>query len=415
MTQNSRKFVNEYIELQRSALTGETPQIGYEDCDWSKLIDLSMRNKCGILYNNALNKNISYYGIREDILNNWNMVSKKEFLISYDMFTEFTNVMNAFEKAGIRAVVLKGYVLAALYPSIFQRYSSDLDLKFEKADRTKAHDLLTKELGFIRDDANSKDNVSIYYSDKLKIEAHFTLWEDYQGENTEILKNEMLDNPETLKKVDITDELSVLTLGTTEHLILQMFHIIKHYIVEGIESRYFCDIALFVNKYYDEIDFGRFYDVFRRMNFEDFCVVYFSECIKFFDMDKGALCGREIRFPDDETAFWQDIIYLGKRDLNDNAEYSLLGILSPYVNGGKKPEQSKSRRILQALFPSAKDIDQKYAYCKSYPILLPVAWVHRAVRTIFFKVTKKDKVYGAKKKLEESEYRIQMMKNSKLL
>ena len=36
------------------------------------------------------------------------------------------------------------------------------------------------------DDADSKDNVSIYYSDKLKIEAHFTLWEDYQGENTEI-------------------------------------------------------------------------------------------------------------------------------------------------------------------------------------------------------------------------------------
>ena len=75
----------------------------------------------------------------------------------------------------------------------------------------------------------------------------------------------------------------------------------------------------------------------------------------------------------------------------------------------------KSGRILQALFPSVSDIDDKYAYCKKYHFLLPVAWVHRTVRNIFFKLTKGNKVYGVKDKITGSEYRIRMMKNSKIL
>ncbi len=415
MLDNSEKFVYEYIGLQKAALTEVPPEIDYKNCDWELLIRLSIRNKCTVLLNNAVNKESSFYGIPQGKLDMWNKISQKEFIISYSMFLEFVKVMETLNKNGISAIVLKGYVLGVLYPNILQRYSSDIDLKFDNKDRETVDKLLTGELGFMLDDADSKENVAIYYNNVLKIEAHFTLWEDYQGRNTEILCEERLDDPKTLIDVKITDNLSVTTLGVTEHLILQMFHIIKHYILEGIESRYFCDIALYVNKYIDVIDFDRFYRVFRDMNFEDFCVVYFSECIKYFNMDKRALNEREQKFPEDEAAFFRDIIYLGKRDLNDHAEYSLLGILSPYVNGGKKTEENKILRIIQTLFPSAKDIDQKYGYCKKYSALLPIAWVHRALRTIYFKITKKDKVYGAGKKLQESEYRIRMMKNVMLL
>ncbi|WP_022765654.1 nucleotidyltransferase family protein [Butyrivibrio sp. XPD2006] len=415
MPDNYEQLIYGFIYLQKASLNGTIPEFSYVGIDWNLFIDLSIRNKCGVLFNNAISKNPQFYGIPNEILDRWNRRSKNEFMISYKMYYEFVRVMKAIDKNNVRAIVLKGYALAVLYTGIFQRYSSDLDLKFENQDREIVHSLLTGELEFVFDEANSKDNVSIYYSKWLKIEAHFTLWEDYQGENTEVLKSEKLDDPTTLTKVKITDDLSITTLGVTEHLILQMFHIIKHYIVEGIESRYFCDIALFVNRYIDDIDFNRFYQVFKKMNFEDFCLVYFSECIKYFDMDKRALQGRNMKSPEDELSFFRDIIFLGKRDLSDRAEYSLLGILSPYVNGGKITEDSKGKRALQALFPSAKNIDQKYSYCKKYPVLLPVAWGHRAIRTVFFKITKGGKVYGAKKKLQESEYRIQMMKNSKLI
>ena len=122
-----------------------------------------------------------------------------------------------------------------------------------------------------------------------------------------------------------------------------------------------------------------------------------------------------MKFADNEYEFFKDIIFLGKEDLSDNASYSLLGILSPYVNGGKKAETNRGKRILDALFPSVQNIDDKYSYCKKVPALLPVAWVHRAIRTIYFKLTKGNSVYGVKDKIEKSEYRIRMMRNAGII
>ncbi|WP_026493694.1 nucleotidyltransferase domain-containing protein [Butyrivibrio sp. XPD2002] len=406
------KLIYQFIELQEMAAGSGPKETVFDNPDWDMLIWLSKRNKCGLLFNNVVNKNPEVFHIDDETLDKWNSDSKKEFVEAYNMFNEFKRVMTAFDENNIDVVILKGYVLAALYPSIFQRYSSDLDIKLEPEDKMKVRKVLTRDLGFVWDEADSKENVDIYYNNDLKIEAHYTLWEDYEGENIEILKAERMDDPATLIDVDVAEGVKVKTLGITEHLILQMFHIVKHYILEGIESRYFCDIAFFVNKYQDEIDYNRFWTAFEKMHFDEFCVIYFTECIKHFGMTDKALAGRKQQLPEDELAFLNDIIFLGKRDVHDNADYSLLGILSPYVNGGKKSAESRKGRALQALFPSVQDIDKKYSYCKKYPILLPIAWVHRAFRTIFFKLTKGGKVYGAGRKLKESEYRIQMMKNA---
>ena len=38
----------------------------------------------------------------------------------------------------------------------------------------------------------------------------------------------------------------------------------------------------------------------------------------------------------------------------------------------------------KALFPSKRDLEQKYPYIQKYPILLPMAWLHR----LFFRGSK---------------------------
>ena len=408
-------LVKQFIELQRYSMNLGKPSVSFDDCDWKTLVYLSRMNKSSLLFNNAVNKDMALFHVGKDICEEWNTKARKEFMDSYNMFSQFKRVMTALSDNNIKGIVIKGYVIAALYPDIFSRYSSDLDIKFDEKDRDKVHKLLIDELGFYWNEADSKKNVYLYYNRDLLIEAHYTLWEDYHGDNIDVLIREELDKPETLIEVPVTDDLKVWTLGCTEHLILQMFHIVKHYIVEGIESRYFTDITYFVNRYKDEIDFERFYRVFREMSFDNFCKMYFTECIEHFGMDESILPEVDRVHPDDEMAFFNDIVFLGKKSLNDKASYSLLGILSPYVNGKKETAESKSSRMIQALFPSVKDIDDKYAYCKKHHFLLPVAWIHRAFRTVFFKLTKGGRVYGVKDKITESEYRIQMMKNSKIL
>lgn len=197
------RIVKQFIELQRYSMgLGEIKE-SYENCDWETLIRLSMKNKCCILINNAVNKDKALFNIDNNMLDVWNKISQREFLRSFNMFNEFTRIVKAFEEHSIKAIVLKGYVLAALYGGPFNRYSSDLDIKIDKCEKDRVHDIFVKELGFECNEADSKDNVHLYYNANLYVEVHFTLWEDYHGENIDILRSEELDKPETLIKMDV--------------------------------------------------------------------------------------------------------------------------------------------------------------------------------------------------------------------
>lgn len=415
----NKDMVIQFIELQRRGLGLKKAEVNFDNCDWDLLIRHSYRNKTTMLINNAVNKERMNYDIDEHTLSDWNNLSRQLFFRGIRQLSRYKEIMKMLQDNDIKPVVLKGYALAQLYPDIIQRYSSDLDIKFEESDKKRVTQLF-KDFGLKHDIEDSKENVYIFYDDSISIEAHFTLWEDYEGRNIDVLRREHLDDPRTIIPVhlgesDIPDGYYGYTLGVTEHLILQMFHVIKHFILEGIEIRYMVDLTLFINKYASEIDFDRFWRVMSDMEFEEYTVIYFSECIKFFDMTEKALNGRKFRLADDEYAFLNDMMMVGKQSLDDTSSFSMLGILGPYVNGGKKPAIDKKGRVLDALFPSAENIDKKYGYCKKYHCLLPVAWVHRALRTIFMKITRGNKVYGASGKIKGAEYRISMMQNAGML
>ena len=413
----NKKEINGFLELQRRGLKLEKRDFDFSDINWEIIMTLSIINKSCILVNNVVNDSSSDYNIPESVLNSWNNRSKLEFMKSARQVNRYKQIALALRDNGIKGIVIKGYALATLYPDLFQRYSGDLDIKFDKADKGKVKKVFT-DLGLVQNEEDSKENVYIFYDNTICIEAHFTLWEDYEGQNIDILRQEKLDDEDTIIPLYIsgtTEESFGYTLGITEHLILQMFHVIKHFILEGIEDRYMMDLSLYINRYYDQIDFIRFWDVMKRMEFEDYTVIYFSECIKYFELDNRALCGREYHLARDEEAFLGDMLMVGKRSFDDESNFSMLGILSPYVNGGKKLAVNKTGRILDTLFPSAKDIDAHYSYCKKFKILLPLAWIHRVFRTIYFKATKGNRVYGAVDKIKGAEYRISMMKNAGML
>ncbi len=63
----------------------------------------------------------------------------------------------------------------------------------------------------------------IYANDNLSIEAHYTLWEDYHGDNIDVLLKEKLDDSDTLILVPIADDISVWTLGLWSILFYRCF------------------------------------------------------------------------------------------------------------------------------------------------------------------------------------------------
>ena len=407
------RIVEQFMEITRRSIGLPEKNVDFSDADWNMLFELGYMNKQLLLVSNVICAPKSGWIIPEKTVKGWTQLSYREFALSAARLNSARKILNALYEAGVIAVVLKGYAIAALYPSPMIRTSNDLDIKVNSEDQKRIEELMQKN-GFSRDEELSKKNVHIYTDKALAIEVHYTLWEDYKGKSTEILQKEFLDNPEQLIEVNALG-CRMRTLGVTEHLIVQMFHIAKHFMVEGIQCRYFLDITFYINHYAEEIDFQRFWKVMDELGYADFTGLYFTECIKWFSMNEKALNGRSVETSFDENAFLHDIIFVGKRDLNDNVSFNLLGILAPYVNGGKVTASTKAGRMVHAIFPSVSEIGENYSYCWKYRFLLPVAWVHRAMHAAILKMFHRSEVYGAQEKLAAAEYRIQMMKNAGLI
>lgn len=67
------------------------------------------------------------------------------------------------------------------------------------------------------------------------------------------------------------------------------------------------------------------------------------------------------------------------------------------------------RKVLTYVFPTGKRLAGPYAYAQKYPILTPIAWIHRVIRIIFKKeYTLKEKASMAIKTTVEANERAQL-------
>ncbi|SES12677.1 Uncharacterised nucleotidyltransferase [Butyrivibrio fibrisolvens] len=183
------------------------------------------------------------------------------------------------ESRGIRLVFFKGIILADLYPQYAERTSADSDILVSEEQKEAAEQLLI-ESGYEKNLEHSKIHVQVYYNEKLShtVELHTRLWEDYTGPRIDILDKMKLSCPETDIRITACG-IEVNTLGHEKHLVYQLFHIIKHFSLEGIGIRYLIDTTLFVNRYFKDIDFNLFWKHIEMLGYTKFVEAFFKICI----------------------------------------------------------------------------------------------------------------------------------------
>ncbi len=160
------------------------------------------------------------------------------------------------QEAGLRIWVVKGQTLARLYPVPQVRSSGDIDFFCHPDDweRTVAfiRDVLKVELI----DTNSPKHIE-YKIDGNHYEMHRTLvmlsHPRHQHYWDTIVQKEILSSNET---VDIQGT-PIPVLPPTINALFVFTHIFGHFISEGIGLRQFCDWAMVLKHYKDEIDVNR--------------------------------------------------------------------------------------------------------------------------------------------------------------
>lgn len=347
----------------------------------------------------------------QEIQEEWKEITCVTAIREMSRNADLERVLQAAAERNIKLICFKGNVIARLYPEWKTRISGDSDIYVYERDKSKAVQLL-QDLGYRQYMEDSKEMVPVYVHPfrNHKIELHFSLWEDYEGYQMELLDSMQLTREESLIKIKIGNA-DAWTLSPTNHLIFQMFHIIKHFVVQGIGTRYMLDITCFVNHHLNELDKDMFWSCMEQLHYTDFCIHYFRLCIKYLDLNQDILPNQDCL--DDENKqdkLLTDMMAFSNRE---KADYKVITLMSPYLEGRETRSGGSVMRKLRLIFPKPDVLQDDFAYAKKHHILLPIAWVHKWGRFVKNRLTGKST--SAVNKLEEADSRIAIMQEMKLL
>lgn len=401
------KTIELFFELCRDSIEKQLPaeiKEKYKDADWEKIYTLCTLNGVSTICYHTAAKAVES-NQHAQLFDMWKRDTFGSGMMEIFKLQSLQSVLKEAKKRGITLVSFKGCVLSDLYPQFTMRITSDSDLYVAEGQREEAVQLLL-DCGYEQYMEKSKEMVPVFHKERHTIELHYCLWEDYTGEKMNILEKCRLTETSSFLELKPCG-IDVVTLGYTEHLIFQMFHVIKHFIVESVGYRYLMDITLYVNRYRKEIDWKRFWNSMKDLGYDRFSEVFFWCCCEYLGMTEAVIEGRQPVSQEEIQILLGEIIQLEERDKKD--AYQLLGIMSSYLTGARKVADKKWKRKLQVLFPGIKSLSDDYKYAKKCPLLLPVAWVHRSILFAFKYQKRKENWYNSQEKLSAAEYRIALL------
>lgn len=350
-------FNNEYLlKLLKAAIYDITPEQPDKQPDWNYIYEKSSEQKIeGIVYC-SVKRLAKEYKIDEEILAKWNKKMMSTFMFSSRQYNEFKNMTNVLISKNIKFIGLKGCILRNIYPVPELRTMGDFDILVNKKDLQTIKTIFAENGYEIK-----KDYVGIVcFKNNIVWEIFTTLEEEFKN-NTEIWDKEFLEN--TINKENIPcPEYTLFFL----HLIV---HTAKHLISKGAGIRNLCDIALYLKKYKELIDFPKVEKGCKEQGFYKIYSHIVNAVCKHFDVNTKGI--NVIKT--DSDGFTEYMLLNGIYGKHDNSILSQL----------TKTENKSDSLLKRLFFPPVKVLKHRYKYLVKFPFLLPAAWVHRYFSALF--------------------------------
>lgn len=326
----------DFYAVVAAAVKGTMPE-PYVVCGLSlkELQELSCINRvCGLVYQIASSWNVENQE-EEEVLKSWKEEVTQDILREYQKISLLQKITELAYKNKIPMLFFKGHILEDLYPAIGFRTSGDTDIYVDRIYEQHIRKVL-HTCGYEQEHRLDKKNVLTYYYrqeaiDIHKIELHFSLFEDLEGEDILLLTQMNLTALEKCVPL-VCCGIRTLSMGHTEHLIYQMFHMVKHFVEQGIPMRYILDVSLFCNRYEEKIDIPYFWTCMEQLGYSSFCQCVFSICQNYFELSKAFMQGRKSESIWLQKAMEEDFLYFGTRRYGE--EYA--GLFYEYKVQGEK-------------------------------------------------------------------------------
>ena len=397
-------LIRQYLELKGRNDTA--PDIA-SDADINEIFRLAAYNNCDTFVYHIMYKLAAEYGVDEAVLKKYKNRVLLTGIAQMRANAELKEVIQDLNAANVKFIILKGVILSSIYPHPEYRRSTDADIHVddENAERAAAV-ILARGYVYIQNPAIKYER-TYRLNGVLTIELHTKLFEEFYEKNRAVIAEIGLDSPDYHREVKVLG-VFVETLPHSQFLTYVICHHTKHFISNGINIRHLMDICVYVNEYAEHLDWEFIRYSLNKLGIWEFTVNLLFICQHWLGMTDVSFLYGDVG---EETALL--LLYdIAERDAVSDGfleRGSARDIIKDvYYHGGGKIG------IMSNVAPGTKVLNGKYDYAKKYPVLLPVAWIHRAFSYLWRRLTRK-KVITPSERAKLAADRIELLKRVGIL
>ena len=159
------------------------------------------------------------------------------------------------------------------------------------------------------------------------------------------------------------------------HFLYLLTHIAKHINSSGAGIRMYLDIAMFIKHFGNSVNWQWISGELKKLNFESFANMVLTVVEHWF----GVSCPIELRAVSEQI-------------MKEFLIFTIEGGVFGYHGRDKgtvflkqqdrnEEEVSKFKTLMYHAFPPVRSMENRYTYLKKYHWLLPIAWIHRLVKS----------------------------------
>ncbi len=243
------KFYNILLRALRSALWGDEFDYKLEPAVFQRVMEIAEEQVVSGLVFDVLSRQSTKIGFDATI----NYIAQNEQIKnSNDLINEeLISFVNSANNNKFEYLIVKGQTIGCLYPNPNLRASGDIDILMLN-DYSVSKIILERMMGVVLPEKMIEKELSFFHSE-TRFDVHRNIVDfccsKHQRFWDELLKN----NRDCNCFVDIKG-IKVRTLPPTINVVYVFLHLFFHFIREGVALRQFCDWAMVLHHYKDEID-----------------------------------------------------------------------------------------------------------------------------------------------------------------
>lgn len=197
--------------------------------------------------------------------------------------SETVRIYNLLKKNGIKSIIFKGAVCRAMYSNPEYRISSDEDFLVGTENMQRAAEILISDGYEIIDSKGGEIKLFGRVLNSI-IELHSSVVDECISDAYSEIGSMLRRQLESPVMTDIGCG-EIATFSRSHGFLSLCMHFYNHFIIGGIGIRPVMDVACFIKKYEDEIDFDFCFSVLRTVNAEKLIKTLIALCNKVFETD----------------------------------------------------------------------------------------------------------------------------------